>query len=107
MLWLPRLRSRSQAGVGVGRSRPFCLESESELESVKFSRLRLRPGVAAYLPSKDNDFRRAVMHRPENIERQEEMVSGRVEINSKRKLVIEFRLIRDIRDNFGVTAIVV
>ena len=32
-------------GVGVGRSRSFWLESE--LESVKFGRLRLRPGVAS------------------------------------------------------------
>ena len=32
--------------VRVGWSRPFCLESKSELESVKFCRLRLRPGVS-------------------------------------------------------------
>ena len=34
-----------ETGVGVGRNRPFWLESESELESVKLNRLRLRPGV--------------------------------------------------------------
>ena len=28
-----------EAGVGVGRSRLFCLESESEMESIKFRRL--------------------------------------------------------------------
>ena len=38
-------------GVGVGRSRLFWPESESELESVKFGRLRLQPGVAT-----DDDF---------------------------------------------------
>ena len=62
----------AEVGVGVGRSRSFRLESESELESVKFYRLRLRPGVARYQPSTDNDFGRTVLHRPENIERQEE-----------------------------------
>ena len=45
-----------EAGVGVGRTRPFCLASESELESVKFRGLRLRPGVAGDQPSTDNDF---------------------------------------------------
>ena len=34
-----------ETGVGVGRSEPFPLESESKLESGKFGRLRLRPGV--------------------------------------------------------------
>ena len=29
-----------EAGVGVGRSRPFWLESESELEPVKFAQLQ-------------------------------------------------------------------
>ena len=38
------------AGVGVGRSRPFSLESELELESVKFRPLRLRLGVEYYRP---------------------------------------------------------
>ena len=59
-----------EPGVGVSRSRPFCLESETELESVKFCRLRLRPGVGECQPSTDNDFVRTVMHRPENIETQ-------------------------------------
>ena len=40
-----------ETAVGVGRSRSFRPESESELESVKFYRLRLRPGVASYHPS--------------------------------------------------------
>ena len=31
--------------VGVGRSRPFWLELETELESVKFGRLGPQPGV--------------------------------------------------------------
>ena len=53
-----------EVGVGVGRSLPFCLESASELESVKFGRLRLRPGVAVYKPSTDNNYGRAVRHRP-------------------------------------------
>ena len=30
-----------EAGVGVGRSRPFSLQSESELESVKFSSAKM------------------------------------------------------------------
>ena len=61
-----------ETGVGVARSRPFWLESESELEWVKFYRIRLRPGVAGYRPSTDDDFGRTVMHRLENVERQEE-----------------------------------
>ena len=77
-----------EAGVGVGRSRPFCLESESELESVKFCRLRLRPGVAGYDPSTGNDFGRTVMIRLENIERQEEKDTGGVEIKLKRLFMI-------------------
>ena len=81
-------------GVGVGRSRPFCLESELELESIKFCRLRLRHGVAGYQPSTDNDFGRTVMHLPENFERQEENQSSNMEILLKRHLVIRFRLIR-------------
>ena len=56
-----------EAGVGVDRSRSFCRESESELESVKFRRFRLRPGVAGYQPLKDNDFGRTTMHRPFSI----------------------------------------
>ena len=36
----------AETGVVVGQSRPFWLESELELESEKFGRLRLRPGVA-------------------------------------------------------------
>ena len=39
-----------ETGVGVGQSRPFCLELESELESVEFCRLRLRPGVTGFKP---------------------------------------------------------
>ena len=81
------------AGVGVGRSRPLSLESESELESVKFCRLRLRPGVAGYHPSTDNDLGRTDMRRPENMERQEEKESGSVETKLKLDLVIKFRLI--------------
>ena len=34
-------------GVGVGRSRSFWLEPELELETVKFTRQRLQPGVAS------------------------------------------------------------
>ena len=37
-----------ETGVGVCRSRPFCLESEWELESVKFGRLRSGPESQAY-----------------------------------------------------------
>ena len=47
------------------------------------------------------------MHRPENIERQEEKESGSVEIKLKRYLVIEFQLMKDIGEYFGVIAIVV
>ena len=45
------------------------------------------------------------MHRLENIEAQEEK-SGSVEIKLKCHLLIEFRLIKGIRGNFGVIAIV-
>ena len=58
-----------EAAVGLVRSRPFFLESESELEPVKFCRLRLRSGVAGYQPLTDNDSGRTVIHRPENIDR--------------------------------------
>ena len=88
--------------VGVDR---FCLESE--LESVKFCRLRLRAGFAAYQPSTDNDFGRTVMHRSENIERQEEKESGVVEIKLNRHLMIELHLIKGNGDNFWVFAVVV
>ena len=47
------------------------------------------------------------MHRPENIEKQEESGSGSVTRMLERHLVKEFRLIEGIRDNLGVTAIVV
>ena len=50
---------RVETLVGVGRSRPYCLEPESERESVKFCRLRLRPGVAGYHSSKADDFGRS------------------------------------------------
>ena len=61
-----------ESGVRVGWSRPFWLESESELELVKFGLLRLRPGVAGQHPAADDDYGRTVMHPPENIERREE-----------------------------------
>ena len=47
------------------------------------------------------------MHRPENIERQEEKERDSVEIKLKRHSVIEFRPIKGIGDNFGVSMIVV
>ena len=65
----------------------------SELESIKFGRLRLRPGVAVYHPSTDDDFGRTAIHPYENIERQEEYDSGIVQIKPKRHIVFEFRLI--------------
>ena len=61
-----------ETGVGVGRGRPFWSESESELESVKCCWHRLRPGVAGYPPSTDDDFDPTVIHPSENIERLEE-----------------------------------
>ena len=87
-----------EAGVGIGRSRPFRLESESELESVKFCRLLLRPGLAGYDPSTGNDFGQMVIIRIrlENIERQEEKDNGGVEMKLKRHLMIGIRLIKSI-----------
>ena len=41
------------------------------------------------------------MHRPENIETQEEKESDSVEIKLRGYLVIEFRLIKGIRDDLG------
>ena len=92
-----------ETGVGVGRSRPFW--PESELESAKFYRLRLRPGVARYHPSKDNDFGRTVKHRLENIERQKEKESGSVKLKLERHLVVEFGLKKSIGNNFTAIAI--
>ena len=43
-----------EAGVGVDWSRPFGLESESELELAKLFRLRLQSGVAENLIIDDN-----------------------------------------------------
>ena len=83
-----------ETGVGVGRSRQFWPESEWEQESVKLDRLRLRPGVASYHPSTDDDFGRTVIHPPENIERYEEKDNSSVHMKLKRRLVIEFRLIK-------------
>ena len=68
----------------VGGSRSFWLESESELKSLKFCRLRLRPGVAGYQPSTVDNFGRKVMHPPDNIERREEKESGSVYVKAER-----------------------
>ena len=45
------------------------------------------------------------MHRPENVEGQEENYSYSVEIKFKRHLMIQFRLIKGIKYNLGVIAI--
>ena len=76
-----------ETGVGVGRSGPFWPESESELEPVKFCRLRLRPGIAGHHPSTDGDFGRTVMHHLGNIEKNGKK-SGSAEIKLGRHLVI-------------------
>ena len=70
-----------ETGVGVSRSRPFW---QSELESVKFDRLRLRAGVPGHQPAADDDFVRTVIHPPENVEIQEEKESGSVWMKLKR-----------------------
>ena len=41
-----------------------------------------------------------------SIERQEEKASGSVQIKLRRHLLVEFRLIKGIGDNFGAIAIV-
>ena len=58
----------AETGVGVGWSRPFWLESE--VESVKFVRLRLLPGVADKHTAVEYDFGRAItqMYPPKNTE---------------------------------------
>ena len=61
---------------------------------VKFGRLQLQPGVAVYHSSTDDDLGQTVIHPYENIEIQEEKESVSVQINPKRQLVIEFRLIK-------------
>ena len=81
-----------ETGVRVGRSRPLWPESETELESVKFGRIRLWPRVVSYYPSAGDDFGRTVILPSENIERQEEKGSGVVQIKLKRHLVMEFPL---------------
>ena len=43
---------------------------------------------------------------PENTEGQEEKENGNAEIKLKRHVVIEFRLLKGIGDNFGVIVIV-
>ena len=47
------------------------------------------------------------MHRPENIERQEEKENCSEKIKLKRHFMVEFRLRNDIRDNFRAITIVV
>ena len=65
-----------------------------ELESIRLGRLRLRPGVTGNHPSTDDDSARTVIHPPENIEGQEKKESSSVQIKLKRRLVMEFRLIK-------------
>ena len=74
---------------------------------MKFCRFRLQDRVVGYQPSTDSDFGRTVMRGPENIERRKEKECDGVEIRLKRHLVMEFRLIMGIGDNFRVIAIVV
>ena len=45
------------------------------------------------------------MHHPENIERQEEMESCSDKIKLKRHFMVDFRLIKDIGDNFSAITI--
>ena len=97
--------------AGVDRSRPFWPESEPELESVKFCKLRLRPGVVGCYLSTDDNFGRATsrnassrcisgrcsmhfdaMHRVENIDRSGGKRSGSMKIRLERDLAIEFGL---------------
>ena len=66
--------------------------SESELEWVKFGRLRLRPGVDDCHPPTNNDFGLTVIHPSENIERQEEKDNGSVQIKLKRHFLMDFPL---------------
>ena len=79
-------------------------ESRPESESIVFPGVgvragvgmvfRLRNRVAGYKRSTGNDFGQTVMHRHENIERQEEKKCGSVDMKLKRHLVIEFSLIQ-------------
>ena len=73
----------------------------------KVCRLGLRPGIAGYQPSTDNDFGRTAIYRPENIEGQKEKESGSVEIRLKRHLVIESPPIKGIGDSLVVITIAV
>ena len=57
----------------------------------------LRPGVAGYHPSKDNDFGRTAKHRLENIETQEEKESGSVKLKLESHLVVGFGLKKEYR----------
>ena len=72
------------------------METESELELVKFGRLRLRPGIAGQHPAEDGDFGRTAVHLHEYIERREEKENDSVYIKLKSNLVMEFRLINGI-----------
>ena len=68
-----------ETGGGAGRSRPFLLESESELESIKFCRHQLRHSVAGQHPVTYDDFGRTVTHpAPQIIGRHEEKESDSV-----------------------------
>ena len=76
-------------------------ESTVCLESVQVFRLRLWIGIAEYHTSTDDGVGRTLMHRPENIETQEDEETGTVEIKLKRHLVTKFRQINDIGDILG------
>ena len=67
-----------------------------------FCRFQFWSGVTGYQPSAVNDFGRTVTHHPENIERQDEKESDSVEIKFNSHLMIDFRLIKGIGDDFRV-----
>ena len=92
----PGLRSWSRDRICSRSDRQLWPESKSELESVKSGRLLLRLGVAGYHPSTDVLLAKRLsnVHPSENIEKQAERESGSGQMKPKRRLVVEFRLIK-------------
>ena len=71
----------AETAVGVDRSRPLWPESESELESVKFCRLRLRPGVVGCHFSTDDNFAERVCIVSKTLKGGKKRRGGGVKIN--------------------------
>ena len=91
-------------GVRVGRSRPF--RPESELESVKFCRRRLRTRAAECVLSIDDNLGRTVIEITKTLKCMKKKSSS-THVTLKRHFAIELSQINEIGGNFKIIAIAV